>query len=638
LFDVYPARLTLRTTPAWTPVSSPAAGAPVPLKQKLAYAWRVMKIIWAAAGGLLIAWAILLLLQGVIPVAVVWMTKPLVNSVQAAVGSGANWEGLRPLVVIALAYGVLLLVSELLRIALQWISAAQSELVQDYVSDLLHTKASEIDLAFFETPSFYDRLYRVRFDGAGRPLALLESVGGLAQNIVTVIGIGALLLTYGAWVSVVLVAGTLPALLVVLRASRRQHDWWMNTTTDRRRTQYYGDLLTMGQYAAEMRVFGLARYFRDAFMALRRRLRVERLRLMRQQSIARLGAEAVAVLSSAATIAWMVWRAILGAATLGDVALFAQAFQRGQGLVRSLLMNIGQIHSNGLFLENLFEYLDLKPVVVSPADPVPVPQGRANSVRFVDVDFRYPATDRTALRQFNLFIPAGKTVAIVGSNGAGKSTLLKLLCRFYDPENGRVELDGVDLRRFDPAELRKSMTVMFQVPVAYQGTVRDNITLSDLAHATVSADIEGAAREAGVADLIQRLPAGYETPLGKAFAGGTELSSGEWQRIAMARSYFRRSRLIILDEPTSSMDSWSEAMWYERFSNLAQGATAIIITHRLTIARRATEIHVMEGGEIVESGSHDELIALGGRYATSWFQQTQSDPVLPAMMGDASNR
>ena len=602
-------------------------------KQKVAYAWRVLGIIWAAAGGLVIAWAILLLLQGVIPVVVVWMTKPLVNSVQAAVGAGANWEGLRPLVMIALAYGVLLLAAELLRIALQWISAAQSELVQDHVSDLLHTKASEIDLAFFETPSFYDRLYRVRFDGAGRPLALLESVGGLAQNSVTVVGIGALLLSYGVWVSVVLIAGTLPALLVVLRASRRQHEWWMSTTTDRRRTQYYGDLLTMGQHAAEMRLFGLARYFQDAFLVLRRRLRNERLRLMRQQSIARLGAESIAVLSAAATIAWMVWRAVLGAATLGDVALFAQAFQRGQGLVRSLLMNIGQIHSNGLFLENLFEYLDLKPVVVSPPDPVPVPQGRASSLRFVDIDFRYPATDRTALRQFNLFIPAGKTVAIVGSNGAGKSTLLKLLCRFYDPENGRVELDGVDLRQFDPAELRKSMSVMFQVPVAYQGSVRDNITLSDLAHATVSSDVESAAREAGVADLIQRLPAGYDTPLGKAFAGGTELSSGEWQRIAMARSYFRRSRLIVLDEPTSSMDSWSEAQWYERFSNLAQGATAIIITHRLTIARRASEIHVMEQGQIVESGSHEELIALGGRYATSWMQQTQSDPVSAAMTG-----
>jgi ATP-binding cassette subfamily B protein len=608
----------------------------VPLKQKLVYAWRVLKIIWAAAGGLVIAWAILLLVQGVIPVAVVWMTKPLVNSVQAAVGAGANWVGLRPLVLIAIAYGALLLAAELLRIALQWISAAQSELVQDHVSDLLHTKASELDLSFYETPSFYDRLYRVRFDAAGRPLALLDSVGGLAQNTVTVIGIGALLLSYGVWVSIVLIAGTLPALLVVLRASRRQHDWWMSTTTDRRRTQYYGDLLTMGQYAAEMRLFGLARYFRDAFLTLRRRLRVERLRLMRQQSIARLGAEAIAVLSSAATIAWMVWRAVLGAATLGDVALFAQAFQRGQGLVRSLLMNIGQIHSNGLFLESLFEYLDLKPVVVSPADPVPVPQGRPSTIRFVDVDFRYPATDRTALRQFNLLIPAGKTVAIVGSNGAGKSTLLKLLCRFYDPENGRVELDGVDLRRFDPAELRKAMTVMFQVPVAYQGSVRDNITLSDLAHSTANTDVEAAAREAGVADLIQRLPAGYETTLGKAFAGGTELSSGEWQRIAMARSYFRRSRLIVLDEPTSSMDSWSEAQWYERFSHLAHDATAIIITHRLTIARRASQIHVMEQGQIVESGSHEELIALGGRYATSWMQQTQSDPLSAAMTGGAA--
>jgi ATP-binding cassette subfamily B protein len=175
--------------------------------------------------------------------------------------------------------------------------------------------------------------------------------------------------------------------------------------------------------------------------------------------------------------------------------------------------------------------------------------------------------------------------------------------------------------------------VMFQVPVAYQGSVRDNITLSDLAHSTASSDVEAAAREAGVADLIQRLPAGYETPLGKAFAGGTELSSGEWQRIAMARSYFRRSRLIVLDEPTSSMDSWSEAQWYERFSHLAQGATAIIITHRLTIARRASQIHVMEQGQIVESGSHEELITLGGRYAASWMQQTQSDPLSAAMTG-----
>lgn len=599
---------------------------PVPFASqvKLSDVRRLLGLIWNASGYMLVAWIVILLLQGVIPVAVVWLTKPLVDSLQAAISSGADASAVRSLVSTASALGALLVVSTLLRTALQWISTAQSELVQDHVSDLLHAKATDLDLAFFENAEFYDRLYRVRFEAASRPLALVESFGQLAQNLVTLAGIGALLLSYGVWISVLLILGTLPALLVVVRANRRQHDWWLKTTTDRRRTQYFGDLLTMGLYAAEMRLFGLAGLFRQRFRVLRERLRIERMRLFRQQSVARLGAEAIAALSTVGTIAWMVWRAIRGAATLGDVALFAQGFQRGQGLVRSLLMNIGQIHSNSLFLENLFEYLDLKPSVVAPADPVAVPKDRAYSVRFDDVSFRYPGTDRLALRQFTLNVTAGRTVAIVGSNGAGKSTLVKLLCRFYDPESGRVEVAGVDVRQFDPAELRKSMTVMFQLPVQYQGSLRENITLSDLARDDAAPDIEAAAREAGLSELLGRLPDGYETVLGKAFSG-TELSVGEWQRIAMARSYFRRSGLIVLDEPTSSMDSWAEAQWFERFHRLAAGATAIIITHRLTIARRADEIHVMDAGRIVESGSHDQLLALGGRYAGSWANQVMGE-------------
>jgi ATP-binding cassette subfamily B protein len=593
------------------------------LSLRFSYGRRLLALIWDATGALLVVWAFMLLVQGMIPVAVVWLTKPLVNSLQAAIGAGVNRETIEPLLRIAAALGTLMLLGELLKAAQQWISLSQSELVQDHVSDLLHTKASELDLAFFETPDFYDRLYRVRFEATSRPLAMLESMGGLAQNLVTAVGIGALLLGYGIWVSVVLVVGTLPALLVVIRAGRRQHDWWLKTTTDRRRGQYFGDLLTMGQYAAEMRLFGVARHFRERFRELQRRLRSERLNLFRQQSVARLGAEAIAVLTAGAAIGWMVWRAILGAATLGDVALFGQAFQRGQGLVRSLLMNLGQIHNNQLFLESLFEYLDLKPIVVAPPDPVPVPRDRAVSIRFQNVSFRYPGTDRVALDDFNLTVPAGRIVAVVGANGAGKSTLVKLLCRFYDPETGRVEVDGIDVRRFDPAALRRSMTVMFQAPVAYQGTVRENITLSNLDHLNASSEIEDAARQSGLRELVERLPGGFDTILGKAFAGGTELSAGEWQRVAMARSYFRRSGLIVLDEPTSAMDSWSEEQWFERFSHLASGATAIIITHRLTIARRADEIHVMERGRISESGSHQALLELGGRYANSWASQTQ---------------
>lgn len=591
---------------------------------KLSYASRVFGLIWGGAGGFLAAWAAILLVSGLVPVGVVYLTKPLVDSLQAAIGQGATRATLEPIVFTALAMGGLLLLAELLKVAQQWISTAQSELVQDHVSDLLHAKASAVDLSFFETPDFYDRLYRVRFDAASRPLALLESFGGLAQNLVTVVGIGALLLSYGAWITLVLLAGTLPAFLVVLRASRRYHDWWLSTTTDRRRTQYFGDLLTMGQYAAEMRLFDLAGHFRRGFLDLRRRLRGERLRLLRDQSVARVGAESVALAASAGTIGWMIWRALAGLATLGDVALFVQAFQRGQGLVRALLANISQIHNNGLFLESLFEYLDLEPTIVAPADPAPVPARRAHDVRFTGVRFHYPGTDRVALQDFDLDIPAGRTVAIVGSNGAGKSTLVKLLCRFYDPQAGRVEIDGIDIRRFAPAELRTSMTVMFQLPVYYQGSVRDNIAMSDLQRAPSPARVEEAAQSAGVDRLVAALPSGYDAILGKAFPGGTELSAGEWQRIAMARAYYRASGLIVLDEPTSNMDSWAEAEWFERFDRLAQGATAVIITHRLTIARRADEIHVVEQGRIVESGNHEALLALGGRYARSWAAQVRS--------------
>ena len=591
------------------------------LALRLTYAKRALGLIWEASGATTLTWIAVLVVQGLLPVATVFLTKPLVDGLQAVIGQGASWDAVRPLIGVAAAMAGILVLAELLKVALQWIGFAQSELVQDHVSDLIHAKATSIDMANYETADFLDRLYRVRHDASNRPLALLEGAGSLLQNTVTVVGIGTLLLSYGAWLALALFAGTVPAFIVVLRASRQYHDWWTRTTTDRRRTQYFGDLLTGAPHAAEMRLFGLGGHFRAAFRELRLRLRIDRLALLRHQTVTRLGAEALAMVASAGTIGWMIWRALVGLATLGDIALFYQAFQRAQGLIKSLFGNINQLYSNSLFLENLFEFLDQRPMVVAPADPVALPSRVAREVRFTDVTFRYPGTDRLALDRFDLTIPAGRTVAIVGANGAGTSTLIKLLARFYDPESGRVELDGTDLRRVDPAELRRLITIMFQSPVSYQGTARENIAMSDLQAEATAERIEAAARDAGAHELITALPGGYDALLGKAFPGGTELSGGEWQRVAMARAYFRRSSVVVLDEPTSQMDSWAEADWFEKFQHLAGGATAVIITHRLAIARRADVIHVMEHGRIVESGTHAELLEGGGRYADSWASQ-----------------
>jgi ATP-binding cassette subfamily B protein len=321
---------------------------------------------------------------------------------------------------------------------------------------------------------------------------------------------------------------------------------------------------------------------------------------------------------------WIGWRALQGLATLGDVALFYQAFDRGQTLMRAILTNLGQIYSNSLFLTNLFEFLELEPAIVDPSEPKSVPSNLQSGINFRQVTFRYPGCERTALRGLNLVIPAGQIVAVVGANGAGKSTLIKLLCRFYDVDAGHIELDGIDIRDLSLRELRRQITVLFQTPVPYQATVSENIALGDLEYPLVDDEIKAAAQDAHAHELIKHLPRGYETVLGKWFAGGTELSVGEWQRVALARAFFRKSQIVILDEPTSAMDSWAEAEWLARFRQLVKGQTAIIITHRFTTAMQADMIHVMHKGRIVESGKHADLIAECGLYAQSWRLQMEA--------------
>ncbi|MCC7353730.1 MAG: ABC transporter ATP-binding protein [Anaerolineae bacterium] len=594
---------------------------------QLSYLRQTWWLVWEASRGWTLAWAALLVVQGLLPAATVYLTGRLVDSLVATAGSGGSWETIRPTLTLATLMAAVILVGEFLQSASEWIRTAQSELVQDHISNLIHQKALAADMAYYESPEYYDRLYRARTDLSNRPLALLESGGSLLQNGVTLVAMATVLIPYGAWLPLVLFVSTLPAFYVVLRTNRRYHRWWEETTPDRRWSQYYDSMLTHSAMAAELRLFSLGGHFRATFQALRQRLRSERLRLIKDQSLARIVAGAIAFLLSGAAMAWMLWQTLQGTVTLGGLVLFYQTFNRGQSLLRSLLGNVGQIYTNSLFLANLFEFMALKPEVVDPPRPIPAPRSLRDEIRFRQVTFRYPGSERAALHDFNFTIPAGRTVAIVGPNGAGKTTLVKLLCRFYDPEAGSIEMDGVDIRHLSVAELRKMITVLFQFPATYHETAAQNIAFGDLAAQPGRAEIEAAARSAGAHEIIARLPKGYDSLLGKWFADGAELSGGEWQRIALARAYLRRAEIIILDEPTSFMDSWAEADWFDQFRTLANGRTAIVITHRFTVAKRADIIYVMDNGRIVEAGNHEELLARGGLYAQSWAAQMQASPV-----------
>lgn len=601
---------------------------------QLSYLPQTLRLIWAAARGWTLAWSILLVIQGLLPAATVYLTRSLVDSLVVVLGADISWETVQPTVVLSALMAGIMLLTQILQSLIEWVRTAQAELVRDHLSALVHEKSVAVDLAFYESPEYHDRLYRARNDLSNRPLALLESGGSLLQNTITLLAIGTLLIPYGGWLPFVLLVSTLPALFVVLRFNRRYHRWWQQTTADRRWAQYYDTVLTSDAIAAELRLFDLGSHFQSAYQKLRRRLRTEHLQLIKERGLARLGAGVVATLISGAAMAWMVWQAFLGLLTLGDLALFYQALNRGQSLLRSLLGNVGQIYDNTLFLGNLFEFLELEPQVVDPPKPVPAPSALKGGIRFRQVTFRYPGSERAVLQDFDLVIPAGRVVAIVGANGAGKTTLVKLLCRFYDPEAGGIELDGNDISSLSIEELWRMITVLFQFPVPYFATAAENITLGDLTAAPDATQVEAAARSAGAHEFIANLPQSYDTLLGKWFADGVELSGGEWQRLALARAFLRRAQIMILDEPTSFMDSWAEVDWFDRFRELANGRTAIVITHRLTIARRADVIHVMDKGQILESGSHDELLARGGLYAQSWAAQTQpssSQPKLDAV-------
>ncbi|MEM9005883.1 MAG: ABC transporter ATP-binding protein [Cyanobacteria bacterium P01_F01_bin.86] len=588
--------------------------------------FKTFGLVWTAAGYWTLGWLLLLVLQGLLPAATVSLTRQLVDNLVLVVGQGIDQAAIQKLLLPTALMAGILVATQLLSSLSELIRTMQAELVQDYISRLVHNQSIAIDFGCYESSEYNDQLDRARAGASGRSLALLENGGSLLQSSITLIAVAALLVNYGLWLPFVLLGSALPTFYIVLRLNRLQYQWSQRTTTDRRRLQYFELLLTHATVAAELRLFNFGPHFREAYQALRSRLRQEKFQLIRDQSLSRFFAGLIALILAGCVLAWMGRQVLLGIVTLGDLALFYQAFNRGQTVVKSALSNLGQIYKNSLFISNLFKFLDIQPRIIDPPQPLPVPKALRQGIHFNRVTFRYPGSSEPVLQDFDLKIPAGKIIAIVGDNGAGKSTLLKLLCRFYDPEKGKVELDGIDIRNFPVQDLRQLITVLFQFPMTYQLPANENIALGDLAAINEHERIQAAAAGAGMHDKLMRFPQQYATLLGKWFPGGTDLSGGEWQRIALARAFFRQAPIIILDEPTSAMDPWAESDWLDRFRTMSNRRTAVVITHRFTLAMRADEIHVMRAGQIVESGTHTQLLDHDGLYAESWRSQMQATP------------
>ena len=581
-------------------------------------------MVWEASPAYTTGWAVLLLVQGLLPVLLAYLTKFAIDGVVAAKNANGDWQQVTKALWFLGLMGILMLLAEVFQNASAWMRTAQAETFGDFLADRIHAKASEADLAFYESPEYHDLLEQTRGDSSSKPLVLLESLGSVIQNSISIAGLGILLLTYAWWLPLILIFGAFPALWITLHSDKKYHRWWKSTADDRRWTAYYDAMLTHANAATEMRLFDLSSHFRTMYQSIRGRLRREKLLRLRKQGYGKVLAATIALITEVGTGAWMVIKVLYNQATLGDLGVFYQVFSRGQGSMSAILQGVGKALNSSLYLENLFAFLDLQPKIISEDDPQSPFTTLKKGISFNSVTFSYPGSAIPVIDDLNLFIPAGSVAALVGVNGAGKSTLIKLLNRFYDPTSGSIEFDGIDLRGFDTRQLRRMMSVLSQFPMQYHALARENIALGDLENEGLEEDIIAAARGAGAHSFITKLPGQYDTLLGKWFVNGAELSGGEWQRLALARAYFRHAPVVILDEPTSFMDPWSEADWFDRFREMVAGKSGIVITHRFTIAMRADIIHVIDQGKIIESGTHRELLERDGFYAASWKVQMQT--------------
>lgn len=568
----------------------------------------------------------LVAIQGVLPLVLLFLTKQIIDSITAGLNARVPGQDIKPILLLIAIAALVALVNNLVNGLSTYVSQAQSLAVTDHVQDLLHAKSIELDLGYYENAQYYDALHQAQREATYRPISILQQLLAGGQSAISLGAIALLLISLHWAIALGLFVAVLPGLLLKLKYTRRLYQKWMEWTPQERQADYISWVLTHESFAKEVRLFNLGMFFQHRYQQLRQLIRRDKLTLAWANALSQWFIQSSATLAVFAAWGFMGWQTLQGAISLGSLVMYYQAFQQGQSLLQQVLSNLSGLYENSLFLSNFYAFLALERTVVEPVRPLPVPHPLRQGICFEQVQFCYPHRQQPVLANVTFQIQAGETVALVGANGAGKTSLVKLLCRLYDPDAGRITLDGIDLRDFNQTELRRQISVVFQDYVHYNLTAAENIALGiepTLTTTETTLSVKQAAKAAGANRLIERLPQGYETILGNQFAEGVELSIGEWQKIAIARAFLHPAQIMILDEPTSALDAQAEFEVLDKFRQLIKNRTAILISHRLSTLKLADRILVLENGKITENGTHSELMHLRGTYFQMFETQAQ---------------
>ncbi len=584
-------------------------------------------LIWRTGPVITAAMLVLRLARAILPVATLFVGKLIIDEVVrlthlppaqagAGIATGA-WLGGFLLSRLGLLLGAELLLALLadgLGRAVSLLGQLLSDRFSDAASLRLMAHTATLDLRDLEDSETQDRLDRARRQASGRT-GLIGSLFGQAQDMLTLAGFALGIAAYAPWLILMLVAALVPAFLGESRFNTLAYALSFRRTAERRELDYLRQTGASTETAKEGKLFGLDGFLTDRYRALSTMMQREN----RDFAVRRAGwgaaLAALGTIAYYAAYAYLAWRTASGSLTVGDLTFLAASFLRLRGLLETVLTGLSTLAGQAMYLADLFAFLAMRPAIVSPADPVAFPATLGSGIVFDDVGLRYPGAGRWAVRHLSFTLPAGETVALVGENGAGKTTIVKLLTRLYDPEEGRILIDGHDIRAYDVAALRAGVGVIFQDFVRYDFTAADNIAIGRIDARDERARIELAGERGRADEGIRRLPAGYDQLIGRRFRGGVDLSGGEWQKIAIARAYMRDAAVLILDEPTAALDARAEFEVFERFKSLSAGRTAMLISHRFSSVRMADRIVVVADGRVEASGTHAELLAQGGRYA-----------------------